>query len=181
METWSVIASSSATSAPGVDLQVSITITSATSSHSVLVHSFGEWHLFSNVANYDTIMVPVPASIDVLGPANIRVSVVDWGASRAFDSLSINVQGTLMGSLDLQTPTVKMGENVNGTISWSLAGGEDAGESQVTITLGVREWTYDETSPYWFSVPTTGFDAGTFPLTVTVEKPYCTQLVISDE
>ncbi|MFX1607392.1 MAG: prenyltransferase/squalene oxidase repeat-containing protein, partial [Promethearchaeota archaeon] len=176
-----VIASSSASTSPGADLQVSISITSASSSHSVLVHSFGDWHLFTYVANSDTLMVPIPSSTDVLGSADIAVSVVDWGASRAFDSISVNVQGTLEGSLDLETPTVKMGDNVNGTISWSLGGGVDAGESHVTITLGAQEWTYDETSSYWFSVPTSGFDAGTYPLSVTVERPYSTQLLIADE
>ncbi|OLS31703.1 MAG: hypothetical protein ThorAB25_00050 [Candidatus Thorarchaeota archaeon AB_25] len=176
-----VIVSSSGTTAPGADLPVSITITSATSSHSVLVHSFGEWHLFTNVANSDTLMVPIPSSTDILGPADIAVSVVDWGVSRAFDSLAVNVQGTIVGSLDLETSTVKIGENVNGTVSWSLTGGVDAGESQVTIRLGVQEWTYDETSPFWFSVPTVGFDAGTYPLTVTVERPFCAQLTIVDE
>ncbi|MGD9396725.1 MAG: terpene cyclase/mutase family protein, partial [Candidatus Thorarchaeota archaeon] len=176
-----VVASSSAPTEPGVDLLVSVTITSATSNHSVLVHSFGEWHLFSNVANSDTLVLPVPSSIDTLGPEDIAINIVDWGASRAFDSLSVNVQGTLEGSLDLETQTVKIDENVNGTISWSLEGGIAAGESQVTITLGVMEWTYDETSPYWFSVPTVGFDAGTYPLTVTVERTYCSQLIIVDE
>jgi prenyltransferase beta subunit len=176
-----VIASSGATTAPGVDLPISITITSATTSHSVLVYGFGEWNLFTNVANTDTLMVPIPSNTDTLGPANIAVMVTDWGVSKAYDSLSVTVQGTLEGALDLETPTVKMGENVNGTVSWSLAGSVDAGQSQVTVRLGVLEWVYDETSPYWFSIPTVGFDAGTYPLTVTVERPYCTQLVLMDE
>ncbi|MHA1963175.1 MAG: prenyltransferase/squalene oxidase repeat-containing protein [Candidatus Thorarchaeota archaeon] len=175
-----VITSSGGTVAPGADLPVSITITSATSAHSVMVYSFGEWNLFTNVANTDTLMVPVPSTGDVLGPADIAVSVVDWGASRAFDSFSVTVQGSIVGSLDLETPTVKMGENVNGIVSWSLTGGVDAGQSQVTVRLDVLEWVYDETSPYWFSIPTIGFDAGTYPLTVTVEKSYCTDLVLVD-
>jgi len=176
-----VVVSSSTTTAPGFDLPVSITITSAASSHSVLVQSFGEWHLFSNVANSDTLTIPVPSSIDILGPANIAVSVVDWGASKAFALVSFNVQGTLEGFLDLETPTVKMDENVNGTINWFLAGDVAAGESQVTITLGAIEWTYDGASPYWFSLPTADFDAGVYPLTVTVESPYCSQLILADE
>ncbi|MGY5855950.1 MAG: prenyltransferase/squalene oxidase repeat-containing protein [Candidatus Thorarchaeota archaeon] len=176
-----VIASSGPTTSPGVDLPVSITITSATSSHSVLVHAFGEWTLFTNVANSDTLMVPIPTNTETLGSANIAVNVVDWGASRAFDLVTVTVQGSIEGSLDLETPTVKVGENVNGTVSWSLEGGVDAGQSQVTIRLGVLEWVYDETSPYWFSVPTTGFDAGTYPLTITVERPFCSDLVLVDE
>ena len=176
-----VIASSTAIAAPGADLAVSITITSATSRHSVLVYSFGEWNLFTNVTNSDTLIVPVPSSTDILGPADIAISVVDWGASRAFDSLSATVQGSIEGSLDSETPTVKMGEKVNGTVTWYLVGGVDAGLSQVTIRLGVQEWIADETSPYWFSVPTTGFDSGTYPLTVTIERPFGTKLVLLDE
>jgi prenyltransferase beta subunit len=175
-----VIASTSAIASPGNELPISITITSAASTHSVLVYSFGEWHLFTGVANSDTLMVLIPSSIDTLGSADIRIMVVDWGASRAFDSLTINVRGTLEGLLVLETPIVKMDENVNVTVSWTLTGGIDAGESEVTIKLGAQEWTYDASSPNWFSVPTTGFDSGTYPLIVTVEKPFCTQLVLTD-
>ena len=174
-------ASTEATPAPGVYLPISITIKSASSSHSVLVYSFGEWHLFTGVANEDTLMLPVPSTAEILGPTEITLSVVDWGESRAFDSLSFTVRGTILGSLDLETPTIKMGETVNGTAVWFLAEGIDAGECQVKISLGVQEWTYDESSPYWFSVSTTGLDAGTYPLTVIVERPFCTDLVLIDE
>ena len=176
-----VITSTGATTSPGFDLSVSVTITSATSTHSVMVHSFGEWHLFENVANSDTLLVPVPATPDILGPADVSVMVVDWGVSRAFDSTVVSVEGTIEGSLDLETPTVKMNDNVNGTVSWYLTGEIDAGECYVTINLGGNEWGYDETSPYWFTIPTTGLDAGTHPLSITVERPHCSQLVLTDE
>ncbi|MFW9838318.1 MAG: hypothetical protein ACFFE7_12415 [Candidatus Thorarchaeota archaeon] len=176
-----IIASAGATTVPGADLPVSVTITAVSASHSVLVRSFGQWHLYTNVANVDTLMVPVPASVDVLGSADVAIRVIDWGASKTYDLLSVSVQGTIVGFLDLETPTVKMGEGVNGTISWSLVGNVDTGESQVTINLGGLEWYYDKSSLFWFSVPTSGLDAGTYTLTITIEKPYCTQLVLIDE
>ncbi|MFW9833280.1 MAG: hypothetical protein ACFFEK_04745 [Candidatus Thorarchaeota archaeon] len=175
-----VATSSGGSAAPGTTLPVSITMTSPSSSHSVLVYGFDEWNLFTNVANVDTLLIPIPSNLDTLGPASLSIMVIDWGASRAFDSLSVTIQGSIVGSLDLATPTVKMGENVNGTITWSLVGGIDAEQCQITISLGSLELYYDETSSFWFSIPTSGFEAGTYPLTVTVEKTYCTELLLID-
>ena len=176
-----IVASSTGPTAPGTNLPITVAITSPDTSHSVLVYGFGEWNLFSNVDSIDTILVPVPSNADILGPNDISIMVVDWSATRAFHSLSIIVEAGITGSLDLETPTIKIGEYVNGTLAWSLEGNVDAGQCQVTINLGSLEWNFVETSPYWFTISTTGFDAGTYPLTMTIEKTYCTQLVLSDE
>jgi prenyltransferase beta subunit len=176
-----VATSSGGNTSPGTTLPVSITIDSLSSSHSVLVFGFDEWNLFTNVANVDTLLIPISSSVDTLGPASLSIMVIDWGASRAFDLLNVTIQGSIAGSLDLDTPMVKMGENVNGTIAWFLVGDVDAGQCQITVSLGSQELFYDETSSFWFSIPTSGFAAGTYSLTVTVEKTYCTHLILIDE
>jgi prenyltransferase beta subunit len=176
-----VVTSSGGSAAPGTTLPVFVAIDSLSSSHSVLVYGFDEWNLFTDVANVDTLLIPISSNVDTLGPANLSIIVIDWSASRAFDLLNVNIQGSIAGFLELDTPMVKMGEIVNGTITWSLVGGVDAGQCQITVSLGSQELFYDETSSFWFSIPTSGFAAGTYPLTVTVEKAYCTQLVLIDE
>ncbi|MHA1661843.1 MAG: hypothetical protein ACTSVR_01140, partial [Candidatus Thorarchaeota archaeon] len=37
------------------------------------------------------------------------------------------------------------------------------------------------TSPFWFSIPSTDFDAGDYNLTVTIDVPDCSQLVLRDQ
>ncbi|MFW9870933.1 MAG: hypothetical protein ACFFEL_14985, partial [Candidatus Thorarchaeota archaeon] len=168
----------------GINLSVDVAIGSPITSHSVLVNAFDQWTLFENVLDTDTLSIPVPVSETSLGLQEVFVMVSDWGISRAFDFLSINVEGSLSGSMNIATPSVKMGEMINGSVDWTF-NGEDAGESQVTIRLGnppdFNEWTYDETSPFVFSIPSTGFNAGTYNLTVKIEKPFCTDLVVVDE
>ena len=173
-----------ATVSLGSNLNVDVSITSVDSTHSVLVHAFSQWTLFENVLKSDTLSVPVPSSVTSLGQEEIFVIVSDWGASLAFDSFSVIVEGTITGSLNLDSTTAKMGELVNGTVDWSL-GGIDAGVCHLTIRLGnhlvFNEWTYDETSPFAFSVPSSGFDAGVCNITVTVEKQFCIDLVRTEE
>jgi prenyltransferase beta subunit len=168
----------------GSTLDVDVSITSASSTHSVMVHAFNQWTLFENVMNSDTLSVPIPASVTALGQEEIFVIVNDWGLSKAFDTFSVMVNGVIVGSLNLDTSTAKMGELVNGTVDWSL-GGIDAGVCHLTIRLGnhlvFNEWTYDVTSPFAFSVPTSGFDAGVYNVTVIVEKQFCTDLVLTEE
>ncbi|MFW9813939.1 MAG: hypothetical protein ACFFF9_15865 [Candidatus Thorarchaeota archaeon] len=177
-------ASTGATVSLGSDLTLDVTIGSPGSSHSVMIHAFDQWILFENVLDTDSLSIPVPTSETFLGPEEVYAIVSDWGASRAFDSLSVIVEGTLTGSFILGSSTVKIGENINGSIDWTL-NGADAGDSHVTIRLGnppvFNEWSYDETAPFTFSVPTSGFDAGIYNLTVTVEKPFCTDLVVVEE
>ncbi|MCK5265859.1 MAG: hypothetical protein KAR03_09655, partial [Candidatus Thorarchaeota archaeon] len=44
-----------------------------------------------------------------------------------------------------------------------------------------QQYSYDETSPFWFSIPSTDFDAGDYNLTITIDVPDCTQLVLRDQ
>ena len=177
--------STSATAELGSTFDISISISSSEPSHTVLVDAFGETTLFTNVANSDTLSLPVPSSLEALGTWDLFVMIQDWGSSRAFDKLTVQVVGSLEGSLDLEFPTVKMGEKINGTIVWTLAGGGDAGLGHITIRLGdpptYQQYSYDETSPYWFSIPSTDFDAGTYNLTITIDIPNCSPLVLRDQ
>jgi prenyltransferase beta subunit len=169
----------------GQILSLDVAITSSLTTHTVYVQSFDEWMRFDNVANTDTLEVPVPNDESALGPANASVMLWDWGASRAFDGITTQVAGTLQGTLDLETPIVFLNERVNGTVTWSLTSGADAGLTEIVIRLGdpptYQEWTYDDVSPFHFSVPTTGFDTGMQNLTVTLNREYCDALVLRDE
>ncbi|MGY5879088.1 MAG: prenyltransferase/squalene oxidase repeat-containing protein [Candidatus Thorarchaeota archaeon] len=177
--------STSATTELGSILDISISISSSQPSHSVIVDAFGESTLYTNVANSDTLSLGVPSALESLGSWDIFVMVSDWGSSRAFDKLTVDVTGTLQGSLDLETPIVKMGEMINATASWTLTGGGDAGVSHVTARLGdppsYQQYSYDDVSPFWFSIPSTDFDAGVYNLTITIEVPHCSPLILRDE
>ncbi len=169
----------------GQILSLDVVIISSLTTHTVYVQAFDEWVRFDNVANTDTLEVPIPNDESALGPANVSVMLWDWGASRAFDGITTQVSGTLQGTLDLETPTVFLNECVNGTVTWSLTSGADAGLTEIVIRLGdpptYQEWTYNDVSPFHFSVPTTSFDTGTYNLTVTLNIEYCDALVLRDE
>ncbi len=177
--------SASAHTELGSTFDISVSISSSEPSHTVIVNAFDETTLFTNVANSDTLSIPVPSSLETLGSWPVFVMVQDWGSSRAYDTLTVQVEGTLEGSLDIETPVVKMGETINGTISWTLAGGGDAGIGHITIRLGdpptYQQYSYDETSPFWFSIPSTDFDAGDYNLTITIDVPDCTQSDLRDQ
>lgn len=177
--------STSATAELGSALDIEISISSSKSSHTVVVDAFGETTLFTNVANSDTLSLPVPSSLESLGDWDLFVIVKDWGSSRAFDKLNVQVVGSLEGFLNLDSPTVKMGEKVNGTLAWTLAGGGDAGLGHITIRIGdpptYQQYSYDETSPFWFSIPSTDFVAGIYNLTITIDVPNCSPLVLRDQ
>ncbi len=178
-------ASTGPTATLGSTIEISVSIVSPASTHSLLVNIFDEWTLFENVGNSDILSIPVPISTDSLGLADASIIVDDWGASKAFDAFAVVVEGTITGFLDLDTSTVKMGELINGTADWSLNEGTDAEESQVTIRLGnpltYQEWFYNETSPIIFSVPSAGFEAGTHNLTLIIEKQFCSDLILQEE
>jgi len=177
--------STSATAELGSTLDISISISSSEPSHTVVVNAFGETTLFTNVANSDTLSLPVPSSLESLGAWDVFVMVKDWESSRAFDKLDVQVVGSLEGSLSLDSPIIKMGEIINGTLAWTLAGGGDAGLGHITVRLGdpptYQQYSYDETSPYWFSIPSTDFDAGIYNLTITIDVPNCSPLILRDQ
>ena len=169
----------------GSTLDINVSIASAISTHSLIVQAFDESILYRNVANSDTLVITIPTRSDYLGIWNISIMVSDWGFSRSFDMISITVQGHIEGSLNLETPIVKMGDFINGTILWFLYGGEDAGISQVTIRLGnpptYHQWTYQKTSPFEFSIPSTDFDAGSYNLTTIISTQDCEPLILSHQ
>ncbi|MFW9794719.1 MAG: hypothetical protein ACFFEE_10480, partial [Candidatus Thorarchaeota archaeon] len=107
--------SASSTVLLGSSLDIGVSITSPTNTHSVLVNMFDEWTLFENVADSDTLSVSIPSSANILGQATVFVILMDWSSSRAFDTFTVTVDGTILGSLDLDTPTIKMGELINGS------------------------------------------------------------------
>ncbi len=178
-------ASSDSTAQLDSVLEISVEITSSIGLHTVLVSAFGETTLFQNVADTDILHLNIPSRSDLLGLCAISLTIVDWGFSRDFDSLSVTIEGSLEGSLDLETPVVKMGELVNATISWALAGGGDPGLSQVTVRLGdapiYHQWTYEVTSPFWLSIPSADFAAGIYNLTVTITVSNCPSLILQNQ
>jgi hypothetical protein len=133
----------------------------------------------------DTLEFLIPNDESILGPVNMSVVLWNWGASRAFDFIITQTGGALQGTLDLETPTVFLNEQVNGTVTWSLTSGADAGFTEIVVRLGdpptYQEWTYNDVSPFYFSVPTTGFGTGTYNLTITLNKEYCDSFVLQDE
>ncbi|MGY5859248.1 MAG: prenyltransferase/squalene oxidase repeat-containing protein [Candidatus Thorarchaeota archaeon] len=178
-------ASTSATAELGSTIDISVSILSTTPTHTLVVDAFDETTIFSNVANTDSLSLTVPSSLSTLGSWDIFVMVQDRGSSRAFDKLTVQIDGTLEGSLTLDTPAVKMSEKINGSIAWTLAGGGDAGTGHLTIRLGdpptYQQYSYDETSPFQFSIPSTDFDAGVYNLTVTIDVPNCASLILQDQ
>ena len=102
----SMNASSDASTELGTTLEIAISISSGEPTHSVLVNAFGDSILFTNVATTDTLSVAVPSTLTTLGSWDISIMVQDWGCARAFDTLTVQVDGTLTGSLDISTPVV---------------------------------------------------------------------------
>ena len=178
-------ASSDAIVQLGSTLDMNVSITSTIDVHTVIVQAFDESILYRNVANSDTLAITIPTRSDSLGNWNISIIVSDWGFSRSFDMISIMVQGHLEGFLNLETPLVKMGDFINGTISWALHGGEDAGVSQVAVRLGdpptYHQWTYQKPSPFDFSIPSTDFDAESYNLTAIITVQNCAPLILSHQ
>jgi len=181
----SISASASATGQLGSVLDISVVITSISGSHSVLVDLFDESLLFHDVANKDTLQFPIPSDRANLGLWNATLMILDWGSSRAYDTFEVLIEGSLEGSLNVLTPIVKMGELVNGTAQWTLNSGVDAGMSHVIVRLGdppiYHQWSYETQSPFSFSLSTTDFDAGIYPLNVTVVISNCFPLILLDE
>ncbi|MDF1537701.1 MAG: terpene cyclase/mutase family protein [Candidatus Thorarchaeota archaeon] len=168
----------------GSSMDIHVTITSPILTHSVFVYAFDEWTRFDDVSNVDTLSLDVPNDYSVLGPVNVSIMVWDYNSSRSFDMCSTQVEGSLTGSIGLDLSTVLIGDQINGTASWSLSSGGDAGNSQITIRLSneiqYQEWYYVGASPFGFSVPTTDFESGPHNLSVTVETSYCNPLALQE-
>jgi len=177
-------ATGSGTVDAGRSLNLDISIVSQSGTHGVLTLAFGKWWLFENVANDDSIIVPVPDDEQALGQWNLSVILCDFGSSRGFDSVPVNVSGVLQGNVTLETAAVLAGQLLNGTVDWALDTGRPVGQSQITLRLGdppdYEQWEYVSESPFMFSIPTSGITTRTHNLTVTVSKLYCLDFVLQD-
>ncbi|MHA1903462.1 MAG: prenyltransferase/squalene oxidase repeat-containing protein, partial [Candidatus Thorarchaeota archaeon] len=180
-----IVASTTSSPQVGGTLTIDVIISSATISHSVFVYAFNEWIQFDNVQNSDSLSLAVPNDSHLLGPQVISVMVRDYSFSRGFYSVGVDIQSQLQGMLSIDTPSVLLDEIINGSISWTLTTGTEAGDSQITIRLsdGVfyQQWIDNSSSIYQFSIPTTGFNSGVHNLTVQIEKPYCDSIVFWKE
>ncbi|MHA2371398.1 MAG: prenyltransferase/squalene oxidase repeat-containing protein [Candidatus Thorarchaeota archaeon] len=180
-----IIASAASLPQVGGNLTIDVNISSGTTRHSVLVYAFNEWIQFNNVQNSDSLSLTVPNESSFLGSQTVSIMVWDYSFSRGFDSVGVDIHSQLQGSLSIDTPSVLVDESINGTVSWKLITGADAGDSQITIRLsdGVfyQQWTDISSSIYQLSIPTTGFNSGIHNLTVQVEKPYCEPIVFWKE
>ncbi|MFW9804213.1 MAG: hypothetical protein ACFFFC_16250, partial [Candidatus Thorarchaeota archaeon] len=180
----SISISTDATVSLGSSLYIDVGVGSSISSHSVLVYAFDEWTKFTNVENSDTLRIDVPGDTKFLGHAEIYTIATDWNHSRAFAMSTLDVHGDLEGSLTIETPNVSAGSFINGTVSWTIAPGIDAGTSNITVRLGdppvYQQWSYQDSSPFALQVPSSGFGTGNYNLTVTLERQHCNTLTLRD-
>ncbi|MHA1927653.1 MAG: prenyltransferase/squalene oxidase repeat-containing protein, partial [Candidatus Thorarchaeota archaeon] len=175
----------SGTPTSGHDLDLILSITSTDTFHTIYVNAFGSWIQFENVANIDTVTITVPSDYTYLGSETISVMIWDYGSSRSYDMDVVSVGGILQGDLVLDTPVALSGDKINGTVAWTLGSGGDAGATLVKVRIGdppeYQEWIYpDEESPFSLSIPTTDFDPGVYNLTVSLNRNYCNELILTD-
>ena len=164
----------------GENVNMDININSTLDSHTIYVTAFDQCLQFDNVANSDTLVLPIPADYS-LGPTDIRVMIHDFGMSRGFNITSIEIWCTLEGVLSVETSWVLQGELINGTVSWSRFGGEDAGSTHIVIALEGEEWSFDEVSPFSFSLPSNTISEGKHNLTVNLTQTYSDNLELWEE
>ncbi|MHA2066142.1 MAG: hypothetical protein ACXABY_17360, partial [Candidatus Thorarchaeota archaeon] len=181
----SLSASVAGTAQLGSTVSLNVIVSSLEPTHTLLIHAFGICTQYQNVADADIIILSVPTSPAILGLNEVYVIVQDWNHSRAFDSSTIDVQGTLQGSLAIDSNTVQSGNLINGTVTWSLSTGEGAGLANITVRLGdpptYEQWAFQDTSPFILQVPTTDFGTDTYNLTVTLNRQHCEVLVLRDQ
>jgi prenyltransferase beta subunit len=164
----------------GENVNLDISINSTLSTHTVHVNAFDQCLQYDNVANSDTLVLPVPAD-SPLGPANIQLIVHDFGNSRGFNTTTIEIWCTLEGSLTVDSSWVLQGDLINGIVSWSRAGGEDAGTTHIVLKLEDEEWSYDDVSPFSFSLATDTISEGKHNLTANLTQNFCDNLVLWEE
>ncbi|MFW9921001.1 MAG: hypothetical protein ACFFED_15480, partial [Candidatus Thorarchaeota archaeon] len=165
-------------------ISISISISSGATTHTAYVFAFDEWIQFDDVGNSDVLSISIPTSPDALGLQNISVMIWDYNASRSYSKGMITVLGSLDGSLDVATPSVLLGDLINGTISWTLESGSPTGNANLSIRLEnlmeYQEWYYVSSSPLDFEIPTSDFDPGVQNLTVTIDVADCESLVLAE-
>ena len=168
----------------GSSLTVGLSITPISGNHDVLVFSFGRWLHIRDVHDVDSISLDVPCNQNALGSHNISIALWDFGVSRGYCVVPLQVHGTFQGNLSIPAPRVPRGRNITGSVDWSLNAGAAAGQTNVRIIFGNgqthQEWDYSTEPPLSFSISTGGCPAGFYNLTVQLEKPWCQTLVLSE-
>ncbi|MHA2300478.1 MAG: hypothetical protein ACXACD_05945, partial [Candidatus Thorarchaeota archaeon] len=168
----------------GSNLDIDVDVSSMASTHTLLVHAFGEWTQFTDIADSDILTIRIPSDVTALGPADISIVVCDWSQSRAYGMTSVEIRGILEGSFAIDTPVVSAGSLINGSVTWIIAPGAEAGLTNISIRLGdppsYQQWSYQDIAPFSLQVPSTDFDTGTYNLTVTLERQFCDALIIHE-
>ena len=177
-----VSAVAASTAVLGSVLSIEVAISSSLPSSTIFVSVFEQWIRFDNVLSSDTLLLQVPSSETILGPNSILLMVANFGDSRGFDAVSIEILGALEGTLDVDETNVVLDDLVNGTATWTLQGGGDAGPCAISIRLTndtqYQQWNYMVESPFAFSIPTTDCTAGDYNLSVTISRSQCEDLVM---
>ena len=166
----------------GSSMVLAVSMTPLSGRHCVIVFAFECWRLFRYVSDTDSIQLSIPCDYKALGPSNIAIMLQDFSLTRAYCTVSIQVQGTLQGTLQIPASRLPRGHNVNGTIDWSLECGFAAGQTHVSIDLSNglvhQQIEYTTQSPLSFSLPTSGLLAGLYSITAQLDKPYCQNLTL---
>ncbi|UCE10417.1 MAG: hypothetical protein JSW61_00400 [Candidatus Thorarchaeota archaeon] len=170
----------------GQTLSVSVANTSTDQLHTVYVNGFDSWFRFDNVTNVDSLDLQLPSKKEWLGECSLSFMTSHYGDVRAFSRIQVNVTGSLQGLLELTAPPALIGDRLNGTVSWTLETGADAGLTDLRVRLGdeisYQEWLYpNETSPFALSVPTIDFDPGSYNITVELVRTWCGPLILGRE
>ena len=180
----SLSASLPSVSVLGGTITINVSITSGTTNHSLALHAFGSWTVYSNLSDSDTLTVAVPSTADALGLNDLYLVAVDYGSVRASERLTIEIDSALVGTLSLTTDEVRIGDKIAGDVTWELNTSMPAGLTNISVRLEsttlTKEWLYSNVSPFTLSVPTDGFDAGPANLTVTLSHSYCEDSVLSE-
>ncbi|MHA1939921.1 MAG: prenyltransferase/squalene oxidase repeat-containing protein, partial [Candidatus Thorarchaeota archaeon] len=87
----------------GTNLDIDVDVSSMASRHTLLVHAFGEWTQFTDIADSDILTIRIPSDVTALGPADISIVVCDWSQSRAYGMTSVEIRGILEGSFAIDT------------------------------------------------------------------------------
>ncbi len=168
----------------GESLEVNFTVTSAQSAHSIWVHAFGEWTRHDLSGDAGTLSVTVPLNVDLLGPQQVHIMLCDSGRSRAFAMGVVETRGVLAGAMNIQNPSLLIGDLLQLTLEWYVMPSMGAGQSLVEIQIGeppvYRLWSYVAESPLSVALPTDDLSSGTYDLTVRVTRQYCDVLILHD-
>jgi prenyltransferase beta subunit len=169
----------------GETISIDVNLNSSSDTGTIFVKAFGKWRKFDNVTNNEVLVLDVPTNASSLGSNDIFLMLWNEGQSRSFHLGSVEVMGTLNGSMTVETPFVLIGDWINATVEWWIGSGTDAGLTNITIRLGsptnYQEWYVSEFSPYALSIPSDGASCGVHNLTVTLEREHCSSFILQDQ